>query len=107
MAAKKSKRSPSGASVTKWFITSASIAAVIGGWVAFSSQPADGVDPATKILETNLGLEPIPTLVPTPTNQQNAILTDDSSKNSQTNLPTLRSVTAPRPAPVTITRSSR
>ncbi len=107
MAAKKSKRSPSGAPATKWFITAASIAAMLGGWVAFSSQPADGVDPATKILEADLGLEPIPTLVPAPASRQNAIRSDDSSSNSQTSLPTLRSVTAPRPAPITVTRSSR
>jgi len=107
MTAKKPKRSPSGAPATKWFITAASVAAMLGGWVAFSSQPSSGDNSASQILELNLDLEPIPTVVPAPSSRQNALWSDDASKNTQTNLPMLRSVTAPRPAPITITRSSR
>jgi hypothetical protein len=107
MTTQKSKRVPSGAPATKWFITAASVAAMLGGWVAFSSQPATNeADIATQILATNLRLEPIPTLVPAPTGRQKAILTSDTAGNAQTSLPTLRSVSAPQPRPITVTRSS-
>lgn len=111
MAVNKSKRNSSNASATKWFVTAASIAAMLGGWVALSSQPSLEVDTAAIILENDLGLEPVPTLVPAPVqaaeSRQDVSVLNDSSSTVQTKSPALRSVTAPRPAPVTVTSSSR
>ena len=108
MTTKKSKRTISGAPVTKWFVTAASVAAMLGGWVVFSSQPAiNEADLASQTLTAELGLEPIPTLVPAPDDRQRITLSDDKNNDVQTNLPTLRSVSAPQPRPITVTRSSR
>lgn len=108
MTTKGSKRSNSGAAVTKWFITAASVAAMLGGWAVFSSEPpASKTDLASQTLEFELGLEPIPTLVPFGEVRQNNILTEEKNSNVQTSSPTLRSVSAPQPKPVTVTRSSR
>ena len=110
MTTKKSKRASSGAGTSKWFITAASVAAMLGGWAALSAQPANGADPATQILTVNLGLEPIPTVVPAPVIRQNLVQEDSQPAQQQVDLPVLRSVTlpaAPRPRAVTVTRSSR
>ena len=108
MTTKRIKRTNSGATVTKWFITAASVAAMLGGWAVFSSEPPTSkTDLASQTMAIGLGLEPIPTLVPTREVRQNGILSNQETTNTQTSLPTLRSVSAPQPKPVTVTRSSR
>jgi len=98
----------SGATVTKWFISAASVAAMLGGWAVFSSEPpTTKTDLASQTLEIGLGLEPIPTVVPAPDDRQSVILNNNDNTNSSPNLSTLRSVSAPQPKPVTVTRSSR
>jgi len=107
MTTKKSRRTNSGAAVTKWFVTAASVAAMLGGWAVFSSQPATSeANVASQTLATELGLEPIPTLVPAPDDRQRTTLSNDNNE-VQTNLSTLRTVSTPQQRPITVTRSSR
>jgi hypothetical protein len=113
----------------KVLITTASIAATIGGWAALSAQaPVPQASTAQASVSASGGyssdslpnLEPLPTLVPEPGNLgltagpagSLAPATGQSSPDlpSRAEQP-LRSVNAPRrvqpPAPMAITRSSR
>jgi hypothetical protein len=103
MTTKRSKSSRSDTSGAKWFLTAASLAGVLGGWVAFSLNPGSGSDPASQNLASNLRLDPIPTVVQV-SGSQDRRLGSSTGSASQT---ALRSVSAPAPAPITVTRSSR
>jgi hypothetical protein len=88
-----SKRPPSNTPVVKQFITTASVIAVLGGWVAFSSQPPAPTANTSQSIETSLSLAPIPTVIPRPFGRQNYIQSDSQPVNSsQSSLPELRSV---------------
>jgi len=107
MTERKSKLAPSGAPATKWFITALSLAAVLGGWVSFTLNPGVNNEATSQSLANNLMLEPIPTVVLAP-EVQDHVQTNQTVDQSQISQPALRSVSAPpRPAPVTVTRSSR
>jgi hypothetical protein len=87
----------------KWFLTAASLAGVLGGWVAFSLHPGTGTSGSSQDLANTQRLNPIPTVVQLSGSQVQGQRTS-SGAGSQT---ALRSVTAPAPAPITVTRSSR
>jgi hypothetical protein len=107
MKPRKTKRASSGVPATKWLITAASVAGVLGGWAAFSLQSTSSLDPTSRDLATSLQLAPVPTVVQAPGTGQDQIIPGSLSAASSSNQTTLRSVTAVRPAPITITRSSR
>jgi hypothetical protein len=104
------KRHPSKTSAAKLFITTSSVAAVLGGWVAFTSQTPSTTNP-TETFEASFNLDPIPTVVPHPLSRPEDIQPVSQPVDPQTSSPTLRSVQVPAPAPapaaVTVTRSSR
>jgi hypothetical protein len=104
------KRHPNNTLAVKLFITTASVAAVLGGWVAFASQTPSKTNP-TETFETSLNLDPIPTVIPRPLSCPEDIQPVSQPVDVQTSSPTLRSVQVPAPASapaaVTVTRSSR
>ena len=101
MTASRSKKSETiGA---KWFLTAASLAGVLGGWIAFSLNPGTGSGDPSQNLTADVRLEPIPTVVQVSGSQDRLSVASTGSTSQQA----LRSVSAPAPAPITVTRSSR
>jgi hypothetical protein len=108
--------SRSGAPGVKMLITAASLAATLGGWAVFAytearpitSQPQPAVIAlASRASVTALNLPPMPTLVPLPDPSAIAAGSQSSAAPAAPPAPTLRVVSAPPPAPVTLTQSSR
>lgn len=104
---RKSSRVPG----AKILITASALAATLAGWASLSwKAPADSASAAPSLLSVEaqlaaagVALQPIPTLVPGPSQLAVAANPATSQGGSQ---PALRSVSAP-PAPVTLTQSSR
>lgn len=101
------KRTSRGVPSVKLLITVASMAATLGGWVAFSLPVSTTRVSSLQSQEANLDLAPIPTILPRLFDQRNTLQSNNQPANLQTSLTALRSVNVQPPAPVTITRSSR
>jgi hypothetical protein len=102
-----SKRLSRGVPAFKLLITVASMAATLGGWVAFSLPGSTTKISSFQSQAANLDLAPIPTILPRLFEQRNTFQSNNQPANSQTSLTALRSVDVQPPAPVTITRSSQ
>jgi hypothetical protein len=101
------KHPPRSVPSVKLLITAASVAATLGGWVAFSIPAPTNQDATAQPIEVNTNLAPIPTILPKPSDQGGAIRISNQPTNQQPIILTLRSVNPQPPSPVTVTRSSR
>lgn len=110
-----SKRPHHGAQSVKMLLGAASVAATLGGWVAFSLPEPTTQASTLQSHEVSIDLAPIPTVLPRPSGMQNSVQagnptdypTVKQADPAQSVLPTLRTVNAQPPKAVTKTKSSR
>lgn len=104
-----SKRPSSASAGVRLLVTTASLAATLGGWFAFTLQAGPGPQepPPAASLESALGLQPIPTVVPPPANVITSLPVAQPAQTPRQPQAGLRVVDGPPPAPITTTRSSR
>jgi hypothetical protein len=116
MAAKNaSKRQNNGVQSVKMLLSAASVAATLGGWVAFSLPEPTTQASTLQSHEVSIDLAPIPTVLPRPSGLQSPdqagnptdLPTVKQADPTQPVLPTLRTVNAQPPKAVTKTKSSR